>query len=167
MFQEALKNSLLNPSGPGDLLLGRPLIRASISSLVKGDSKLSRSELASNRSLGFIVKPVNSVIPSLSLYSCQSSCSFSEWSATVTPWAEDRWLISFLLFLIVALAWKNFVPASPSWTHLIEPLFSSRFSAYLKAPAGVSLGFYESSTQIGSDPYILTLLPVAAKWLWH
>lgn len=53
----------------------------------------------------------------------QSSCSLSEWDVTVSPLSVFRLAMTFLLCLIVALAWKNLVQASPRVAHLIAPLY--------------------------------------------
>jgi hypothetical protein len=42
---------------------------------------------------------------------------------TISPLAFSSWAIKLFLCLIVAWAWKSFVPASPSFTHLILLLY--------------------------------------------
>lgn len=115
-------NSLLNPSGLGDLSFGSCLTTSSISMIVKGcskDSSPSCTWIREGRSKSI---PLYSVCPILCLKECHINCSLSAWEVIISLFSVLRLAMIFLLCLMFAFAWKNLVPASLKVAHLIAPI---------------------------------------------
>ena len=78
-------NSLLKPSGPGALSFGKDLTIKSISCLMKGVSRQSKSGVLSMKKLRLKVIAENSDCPNLSLKASHRIFSFSTWLRTTSP----------------------------------------------------------------------------------
>lgn len=121
--QQPFRNSLQNPSGPGDLMLGNSAITWLISILLKGVSSPVNSSELLRRLPRLKSMLLNYVLPNLSLKASQKWLAFSSCWVTMFPSLSWTKAMVFLLFVIVACAWKYLVPASPFFTQFIFPLF--------------------------------------------
>lgn len=165
--QHFLINSLLNPSGPGDLSLGRCFTIASISEEVKGSSRQSRPSWAwirEGRSNNISLK---SDCPILCLKDCQIRSSLSAWEQIVSPLSFLRLAIEFLLCLMVAFAWKFFVPASPRVAHFMAPSVSNRFSVAQGEREAFLLRWTWSSIPLNLNLCAPLKFPGVVELRWH
>lgn len=138
-----------------------------ISSIEKGLSRHSKFGLYWISSEGFTVNLSNSVIPNLSLNSCQMMFSLSLWLVIVVPSGLLSSLISLCLYFIEAFAWKKWVPASPSCTHLTVPLCLQYILYFSWSRRSVPVKFCENSILVHSSLYVQSRFLEIGLWLWH
>lgn len=153
--------SVLKPSRPGALPEGRFATTEEISSSKKGESRSKRSMRASIRFFRSKTMLSYYVVPSLSWFASYNSCALFSWSSIVWPMESCRVAMVFSLGLTVAFAWKNFVPASPHFAHLISPLCFQYFFVALACNGGFLRGLLESSILVLLGPW----LPQWGPWV--
>src|SRR4051812_40847225 len=112
--QHFLKNKPLIPSRPGDLSMGISLMVLSISSFVKGIVRSSRPSTLCSREGRSKTRLIPCEDPILPLKADQKAPAICSWLVETDPSPNFREEMEFLLYLSVAIAWKDLVFSSPT-----------------------------------------------------